>query len=68
MTLWATREGKQVTVHAGHGPIKFEITEDAGHLRSFWGQLGREIEEAEKHGKPLLPGPDLLPGPGTLPG
>jgi hypothetical protein len=51
MTLFASRsEGKgAVTVHCNYGPITFEVTEDPGHLRSFWGELGRMLNQAE-HG------------------
>lgn len=50
MTLHATRDPRdprQVTVHATYGPARYEITEDAGHLRAFWSQLGRLLDEAE---------------------
>lgn len=56
MTLWASRDGQAVTIHGNIGlGVKIEasrvaeytISEDAGHLRSFWGSLGKLLEEAE---------------------
>lgn len=38
---------RDVTVQATYGPVTFKITEDAGHLRVFWSQLGRLINEVE---------------------
>jgi len=48
MTLWATRDARQVKVSCTYGPVEFAVTEDAQHLRHFWGQLGRLLDEAEK--------------------
>jgi hypothetical protein len=35
-----------------NGPVEIHIDEHIGHLRSFWGQLGRDLDEAEKALKP----------------
>lgn len=48
MTLFAAREGEHVKVQVTYGPIVFSVTEDPGHVRHFWGQLGRILDEAEK--------------------
>jgi hypothetical protein len=59
MTLHVTRDGAKVTIHGNTGlrvamresrVTEFAITEDTAHLRSFWGQLGRALDEAEHHG------------------
>ena len=48
MTLHATRNGQQVTVHTTYGPVENKITEDVGHIRGFWQQLGKHLDEAEQ--------------------
>jgi len=56
MTLWANRDGQSVTIHGNTGlsvkvtnsnVTEFTVSEHAGHVRSFWGQLGRLLDEAE---------------------
>lgn len=48
MTLFAERKGgRQVAVRATYGQAVFEITEDASHLRTFWGQLGVILHKIE---------------------
>jgi hypothetical protein len=47
MTLHATRDGENVTVHITSGPVLASVTEDEGHVRSFWGQLGNLLHSAE---------------------
>lgn len=56
MTLHVTRDGQKVTIHGNLGLAvrvensrvsDFSVSEDKGHLRHFWGQLGRVLEEAE---------------------
>lgn len=49
MTLHSTVNdgGKTISIHSTYGPARFTITEDLGHVRSFWAELGRRIEEAE---------------------
>jgi hypothetical protein len=56
MTLYVTREGQKVTIHGNNGlgvDLKnsrvqsFTVDEDWQHLRSFWGDLGDRIREAE---------------------
>jgi hypothetical protein len=37
----------EVDVLITHGPITIKVTEDPGHLRHFWGQLGQVLEQAE---------------------
>jgi hypothetical protein len=51
MTLFANRseDTGTIKVHCTYGPIEFAVTEDPGHLRSFWSELGRMLNEAE-HG------------------
>lgn len=48
MTLHATREGENITIHATSGPVTFTITEYAGIVGHFWGHLGELLEGAEK--------------------
>jgi hypothetical protein len=47
VTPSAQSGGGYLDVSYGSGAARFTVTEDAGHLRSFWGQLGREISRAE---------------------
>lgn len=51
MTLFAilNEDTKTVTVQCTYGPVTFAVTEDPGHLRHFWSQLGRMLNGAE-HG------------------
>lgn len=52
MTMWAERNGQEITFHANNN-ITFDvnygitITENVAHLRHLWSSLGRLIEEAE---------------------
>jgi hypothetical protein len=55
MTFWAQRNidrPELVDVHVTHGPISISVSEDPGYLRSFWGELGRLLNDAE-HGTEL---------------
>ena len=56
MTLWASREGQQITIHGNAGlSVKveddretgFTVSEDLGQMRSLWGSLGTLIAQAE---------------------
>ena len=55
MTLFAARAkdagepggDRDITVGATYGPVTFKITENAGHLRSFWHQLGELLNQVE---------------------
>jgi hypothetical protein len=47
MTLHATRDGQQVTVHSTYGPATHKITEDAQHVRGFHRQLGDLLDQAD---------------------
>ena len=56
MTLHATRDGQRITVHGNTGVhvhvqdskvSEAGFTEDAQHVRHFWGLLGRLLDEAE---------------------
>lgn len=38
---------ERIVVRTTYGPITNEVTEDAGHVRSFHAQLGRVLDEAE---------------------
>ena len=60
MTLWANRDGQAVTIHGNIGldvsiqnghVAQYSISEHAAHVRSFWGQLGRILDEAEQAAK-----------------
>jgi hypothetical protein len=62
MTLHATREGSNIVVHGNTGVevlVKdshvqhVHITEHYQHVRYFWSQLGKLIEEADAEAKPL---------------
>lgn len=57
MTLWVNRDGQAVTIHGNIGldvkvqngrVTEYVISEDAGHVRSFWSQLGKVLDEAER--------------------
>ena len=56
MTLWANRDGQAVTIHGNIGlsvtvrngqVAQYEISENAAHVRGFWGQLGKLLDEVE---------------------
>ena len=47
MTVWASRDGARVIVHADSGPVKVAVEEDLAGVRRFWGELGRLLEAAE---------------------
>jgi hypothetical protein len=56
VTLYATRDGQQITLHGNTGVhvavensqlLDVTITEHATHLRHFWGQLGSMLEASE---------------------
>lgn len=60
MTLWVSRDGQTVMIHGNLGlDVKvangrvqeFVVTEEATHLRHFWGQLGHVLDEAENTNK-----------------
>ena len=42
------RDLRTVDVRVTYGPITINVAEDIGHLRSFWGDLGRVLDAAEK--------------------
>jgi hypothetical protein len=41
------KRDRQVGIHYTSGPVIINITEHVGHLRSFWAQLGRALDEVE---------------------
>ena len=50
MTLWATQDDRNpahIKVACTYGPITFNVTEDASHVRSFWSELGRVLDQVE---------------------
>lgn len=50
MTFTAQRDprnDRQIIVRTTSGPVVNEVTEHAGHVRSFHGQLGRLLAEVE---------------------
>lgn len=52
MTFWAGRGAdrsgrKVIDVHVTYGPISITVNEDPGHLRAFWGDLGRLLDKTE---------------------
>lgn len=60
MTLWVSRDGQTVAIHGninlnvdiqGSRVREYAITEEAAHLRHFWGQLGHALDEAEQAGQ-----------------
>lgn len=53
MTFWATRtdDGKRIDVHVTYGPVEVKVAEDIGHLRHFWHDLGRQLDQAETAGR-----------------
>lgn len=60
MTFWARKleDSGGVEVNVTHGPVRVAVVEDPGHLRHFWGELGRLLDEAERgfHGAHEVPG------------
>jgi hypothetical protein len=49
MTLFAKAsetDERAVEVHCTHGPIAISVTEDRGHVASFWSQLGRLLHSS----------------------
>ena len=50
MTFWASkhdRDPQTAVVHVTYGPVRMEVDEHIGHLRSFWSELGRLLEDME---------------------
>jgi hypothetical protein len=56
VTLWASRDGQKVVIHGNIGldvrvqngqVAEYAVNEDARHVRSFWGQLGQLLDQAE---------------------
>ena len=48
MTFFATaNERDRIDVHCTYGPVTIKVDEDPGHLRAFWGELGRLLEQVE---------------------
>jgi hypothetical protein len=47
MTLHATHKDGKITVHTTYGPVRNEVTEDAGHVRGFHWQLTQLLAESE---------------------
>lgn len=50
MTMWAKRENEtssNVEVHVTHGPVEVIVKEAPGHVRAFWSELGRLLDEVE---------------------
>ncbi len=47
MTMNARRTGDRIAVEATAGPLHVTIDETPGHLRHFWSQLGRLLDEVE---------------------
>lgn len=58
-------DGKHLDVGHTYGPVRTEMTEDIGHLRAFWHELGRELDKAENpeqpHHDPTAHGEGLAP-------
>lgn len=55
MTFSAARSERDphtVDVRITHGPVTVEVSEHPGHLRSFWGQLGRLLDQVEQPDDP----------------
>lgn len=52
MTLsanWTNEDKLQLTVRTTYGPVTNEVTEDRGHVASFWAQLGRLLAQHPEH-------------------
>lgn len=50
MTFYASkhdRDPQTAVVHVNYGPVRMEVDEHIGHLRSFWSELGRLLEDME---------------------
>ncbi len=50
MTVFANRvdpRSDNIKIGITYGPVSTYIEEHAGHLRSFWSQLGRLLDEIE---------------------
>ena len=50
MTLWVKRSEhnpKHIEVHVTSGSVEVKVTEDVGHLRHVWHDLGMVLNEAE---------------------
>jgi hypothetical protein len=54
MTLWASKTDDKIVIHGNihldvdvkNGSVSsFAVTEDIGHVRAFWGSLGKLLEE-----------------------
>jgi hypothetical protein len=60
MTFMAHKSGggKNIVIRTTYGPVTIEVEEEPGHVRSFWGELGRLLREIE-HG-PDAPEPAQL--------
>lgn len=58
MTFWAKKleDSGGIEVNVTHGPVRVAVIEDPGHLRHFWGELGRLLEETEA----ARPGAEVL--------
>lgn len=50
MTFTATHhgDGRHIDVQVTSGPVKVVVTEQYGHLRGFWHDLGKLLDEAEQ--------------------
>jgi hypothetical protein len=53
MTFFAAKsaDDKNIDVQTTYGPITIRVIEAPGHLRSFWNQLGRLLDEVENEQK-----------------
>jgi hypothetical protein len=47
MTLFAQQDDKRIKVNCTYGPTQFAVTEDVGHARSFWRELGALLDKVE---------------------
>jgi hypothetical protein len=47
VTLWAHRDGNRIAVACTSGSLEVKVREDPGHLRYFWHELGRQLDELE---------------------
>jgi hypothetical protein len=59
MTLSASWEGTakdQVTVRTTYGPVTNLVTEDRGHVASFWNELGRLLAQHPEHREAMAKG------------
>lgn len=69
MTFTATHhgDGRHIDVQVTSGPVTVVVTEQFGHLRGFWHDLGKLLDEAEQRNQPEPSTPHESVGGGGAP-